>query len=124
MSPARRLAYTALPVAAVIWLAAACWGGAQVWLYRLLAAIAIAAFWPALFLVLAFAIAMLLGALSNGHVGGEAAEGIANVGVWAFRRYFGFLRRLRHPVFWGLVLGVTGGLVLGIGVVAMTRAAA
>ena len=45
--------------------------------------------------------------------GGMAADGVVEAGGWLLPRYYRFLARQRHPVFWGVPTGtLLGGLLL------------
>ncbi len=64
---------------------------------------------------LGLSVAAALG--GDGDVGTEGLEGAGDLvvggGAWLAPRYYGFLARQRHPVFWGIPAGaLLGGLVL------------
>jgi hypothetical protein len=71
-----------------------------------------------LLLVLLGLVAALPGALSGGDAGpdhglSQAGVGLVEGSVWLVPRYYRFLGKRRHPVFWGVPTGILlGGLLL------------
>jgi hypothetical protein len=62
---------------------------------------------------LAIAAAAALGGDGDADLGGLGTGDLAEGGVWLAPRYYRFLGRQRHPVFWGVPAGLAlGGLVL------------
>ncbi|MFU8802490.1 MAG: hypothetical protein ACNA8W_01655 [Bradymonadaceae bacterium] len=96
----------------------------QLVLHRTMVFLAVVAFWPFLLIagglaliVVVFGVVLVIGALGDGlevsssfpdagtMLGGEMIDG----GLSSIGAYYGFLTRRRHPVFWGIPLG----LILG-----------
>jgi MFS family permease len=110
---------TALIVLAVGWLT-----DVRQLLHWVLLMLAVTAFLPfviiggglAIGLVLALTAAIFAG---DASVGAVVGEGTTTFGAFIFHPYYRFLARRRHPVFWGMPMGLLLGCLLLGGVIAL-----
>lgn len=133
--PPRLFVTAALVAATLVGLALV--GGIRRVAYASLAAVVLAGLWPIVLAVAAFAVLLALACLLGiaiGLAGGDDqidldgfGEGIAFGGHRLTRWYFRILRRVRHPVAWGMALGLLSGtgivwLILVVSVIPKERA--
>ncbi len=111
------LAGTAAGIAAAV-LMTGWFTGLRAVMHGALLTVAVVALLPVVIIcggLLLVLLAALLAALLAGEDAGssDVAGGVVEAGGWLLPRYYGFLARQRHPVFWGVPLGaLLGGLLL------------
>lgn len=93
-------------------------------LHWVLLTLAITAFLPFVIIGVGLAVGLVL-ALAAAILGADASagtdlgEGMTTVGVLIFHPYYRFLARRRHPIFWGIPVGMLLGCLLLGGVIAL-----
>jgi len=93
-------------------------------LHWILLTLAVTAFLPFVIIGGGLAIGLVLaltGAIfaADASAGAEVGEGAVTFGAFIFHPYYRFLARRRHPVFWGIPMGLLLGCLLLGGVIAL-----